>query len=77
MRKAQYRFFCVLFFLVLIYCSPSAAQVMTGTPPFGSFGGGPDAINLGNLNAHIDVPVLNKAGRGLPFDRTDFLYQGE
>jgi RHS repeat-associated protein len=40
----------------------------TGTPPFGTFGGGPfDTINLGNLNVHFVVPVLNKAGRGLPF----------
>ena len=41
---------------------------VTGTPPFGSFGGGPfDTINLGNLNVHFAVPVLNKAGRGMPF----------
>jgi hypothetical protein len=43
------------------------AQVPTGTPPFGSFSGGPDAVNLGNLNVHIDVPVLSKAGRGTNF----------
>jgi len=36
----------------------------TGTPPFGSFGGGPEVINLANLNVHWDVPVLAKAGRG-------------
>jgi RHS repeat-associated protein len=46
----------------------SHAQVATGMPPFGSFGGGPDVINLANLNSHMTVPVLNKAGRGiLPF----------
>jgi RHS repeat-associated protein len=67
MRKIQPKFFHVLSFLLLIYCLPSFAQVGTGTPPFGSFGGGPDVINLGNLNAHITVPVLNKAGRGIPF----------
>src|SRR5579859_6982229 len=43
------------------------AQVATGTPPFGSFGGGPDIINLANLNSHIDVPILNKPGRGMNF----------
>ncbi|MGB6874553.1 MAG: hypothetical protein WBD87_00830 [Candidatus Acidiferrales bacterium] len=43
------------------------AQVQTGTPPFGTFGGGPDVINLANLNSHITVPVLNKAGRGQNF----------
>ena len=41
---------------------------ITGTPPFGSYGGGPDIINLANLNAHLNVPVLEKAGRGLPFN---------
>jgi hypothetical protein len=46
----------------------SFGQVATGTPPFGSFGGGPfDTINLGNLNVHFAVPVLNKAGRGTSF----------
>jgi RHS repeat-associated protein len=67
MRNTQPRFIYGLFFLVFINCSPSSAQVMTGTPSFGSFGGGPDVVNLGNLNAHITVAVLNKAGRGAPF----------
>src|SRR5258708_27100693 len=40
------------------------AQLPTGTPPFGSFGGGPDTINLANLNSHIVVPVIHKPGRG-------------
>ena len=43
------------------------AQVQTGTPPFGSFGGGPDIVNLDNLNVHLDIPVVNKAGRGTNF----------
>jgi RHS repeat-associated protein len=48
--------------------SLSSAQVATGTPAFGSFGGGPfDVVNLGNLNTHFSVPILHKAGRGLPF----------
>src|SRR5882762_7159364 len=42
-------------------------QEATGTPPFGSFGGGPDTVNLGNLNAHISIPVVHKTGRGMPF----------
>lgn len=53
--------------LVLVCCVPAFGQVPTGTPPFGSFGGGPDVVNLANLNAHLMVPVLNKAGRGLNF----------
>jgi len=43
------------------------AQVATGTPPFGSFAGGPDVINLANLNAHWTFPILHKPGRGIDF----------
>jgi RHS repeat-associated protein len=43
---------------------PIAAQVATGTPPFGSFSGGPEVINLANLNSHITIPVFHKPGRG-------------
>src|SRR2546425_6682359 len=43
------------------------AQVKTGTPPFGSFSGGPDIINNANLNLHVSIPVRVKAGRGMPF----------
>jgi len=46
---------------------PVSAQVATGTPAFGSYSGGPDVINLANLNAHIDVPMVNKPGRGMAF----------
>src|SRR6266404_5640165 len=54
--------------LVLAFSvSAASAQVQTGTPPFGSFGGGPDVINLGNLNVHYTIPVLHKPGRGLNF----------
>ena len=45
-----------------------SAQVATGTPAFASLGGGPfDTINLGNLNVYFSIPIVNKAGRGLPF----------
>jgi hypothetical protein len=56
----------LLFALFVIAFCPFAAsaQVQTGTPPFGSYGGGPDIINLGNLNAHLDAPVFARAGRG-------------
>ncbi|PYU00232.1 MAG: hypothetical protein DMG38_09035 [Acidobacteria bacterium] len=47
----------------------SFAQVATGTPPFGSFGGAPDVVNLANLNDHHTIPIIHKAGRG-----TDFTY---
>ena len=59
----------VLVLSLLAICSGVAyAQVTTGTPPFGSFGGGPDVINLANLNSHLSVPVLNKPGRGTSFN---------
>jgi RHS repeat-associated protein len=45
-----------------------SAQVITGTPPFGSFAGGPDQVNLANLNVHLNVPVFSRPGRGLPFN---------
>jgi RHS repeat-associated protein len=57
------------FWLLLLIASTACAQVETGTPPFGSFSGGPDVVNLGNLNVHLSVPVINKSGRG-----TDFTY---
>jgi RHS repeat-associated protein len=46
----------------------SFAQVATGNQPLGSFSAGPDVINLGNLNVHLDAPVFSKPGRGLPFN---------
>jgi RHS repeat-associated protein len=51
----------------LSFAIPLSAQVPTGTPTYGSFAGGPDVVDLANLNAHIDVPVFSKAGRGMPF----------
>jgi RHS repeat-associated protein len=53
--------------LMLIGNACVQAQVITGTPPFGSFGGGPDIINLANLNSHIPIPIITKAGRGTAF----------
>ena len=57
-----------LLLLLASLLSPSAsAQVAVGTPPFGSFSGGPDVINLGNNNSHWTIPVLHKPGRGPDF----------
>ena len=54
---------------LLICAGMSSGQAAPGTPKFGSFGGGQsDTVNLGNLNVHIAVPILHKAGRGLPFN---------
>jgi len=53
---------------VIFVVASAFGQVTTGTPPLGSFGGGPfDTVNLGNLNVHFSIPIVNKAGRGMPF----------
>jgi len=49
--------------IILLAVANSSAQAPTGTPPFGSFGGGPDIINLANLNSHVVAPAIHKAGR--------------
>lgn len=43
----------------------TAQDVAVGTPALASLGGGPDNINLGNLNASWVIPILNNPGRGL------------
>jgi RHS repeat-associated protein len=40
-------------------------QAATGAPPFESFGGDFDTVNLGNLNVHFSIPIFHKAGRGI------------
>src|SRR4051812_16609796 len=57
--------FCLLALIAL--SASSIAQVATGTPPFGTFTGGPDVINLANLNVQLTIPVVSKPGRGIPF----------
>lgn len=58
----------VLCFVLIASQHPASAQQVAGTPPFGTFGGGHfDVINLANLNVHFSVPVITKAGRGMPF----------
>jgi RHS repeat-associated protein len=60
---------CFLLILSLALCAAhTGAQVQTGTPAFGSFGGGPETVNLGNLNAHWTFPILHKPGRGMDFN---------
>jgi RHS repeat-associated protein len=58
----------LLFGLLIAPVGIASAQVTPGTPPFGSFGGGPvDTINLGSLNVHFSISTFNKAGRGVSF----------
>ena len=56
--------------LVLVFCASTLwSQVATGTYPHGTFDKkGFDTINVGNLNVHFTIPVLHKAGRGVPFN---------
>ncbi len=63
MKRASLIFLFAFAFLP----ATAVAQLQTGTPPFGTYGGGPDVINLANLNSEITVPVLSKPGRGIPF----------
>jgi len=60
---------CLILMIVLaLAAGVTSAQVTTGTPPFSSIGGGPDEVNLANLNVHYTFPVVHKPGRGLPFN---------
>jgi RHS repeat-associated protein len=70
MRYRAYQLLLVSAVSLLLSSRRLAAQVATGTPPFGSFGGGPDIINLANLNVHLAVPVFGRAGRGTSFSYT-------
>jgi RHS repeat-associated protein len=54
-------------FLASLLPPHACAQVPIGTPPFGSFAGGPDTVNLANLNVNWNIPIRNKAGRGTNF----------
>lgn len=66
-RSSFFARLCLLGLLAVVAATPALAQVSTGTPAMGSFTFGPDQINLGNLNAHLPIPVLSKPGRGIPF----------
>src|ERR1700757_3186124 len=73
---------CILLLLIALaltfgglLATSVSGQVATGTPPFTSFSGGPDGINLGNLDTHLQIPVLHKAGRGTNFTY-DLSYDG-
>jgi RHS repeat-associated protein len=58
--------------ILAILCAMSsgaAAQSVTGAPPFGSVTTfGPDTVNLENLNVVLSIPIVQKPGRGLPFN---------
>jgi RHS repeat-associated protein len=53
-----------LLFALVFSSAFTFAQVPTATPPFSSSAGSPDVTDLANLNVHLDIPVVHKAGRG-------------
>ena len=55
------------FAIALTWATSTPAQVATGLPPFGSYSGSQDIVNNANRNVHITVPVVGRAGRGIPF----------
>jgi RHS repeat-associated protein len=59
-----------LLFAALLLCAlPARAQVVTGSPPFSSSTPSTfDTVNDANLNVSFAVPVVSKAGRGIPFN---------
>ena len=69
--SVKIKFVVLMVLSVLLRIVPAGAQyvstVATGTPWMGSFAGGPDVVNLGNLNVNWTFPLINKPGRGVPF----------
>ena len=69
MRGLSLKTVTFMFIVLSAMSSSSRAQVTTGVPAFSSLGGGTfDRVNNSNLNVLFQIPVVNKAGRGLPFN---------
>jgi RHS repeat-associated protein len=65
------RLLCVFVISLIVTLSAPAQNLGTGLYAFGSFDSkGFDTINLGNLNTHFEIPIINKQGRG----GTNFVY---
>ena len=72
MKSAFVRIVVSLALTLLLAHAALSWQVSYGLQPFGSFSGGPfDIVNNQDLNVHFAIPVLSKAGRGLPFNYSD------
>ncbi len=67
----------IIFAFAAYLCAlPALSQVATGLYNFGAFDNlGFDTVDRGSLNVHFSIPILNKAGRGLPFQYT-LVYDG-
>lgn len=72
MKSTSIRILISLALVLLLAHTAWTWQFIPGLLPFGSFSGGPfDIVNNANLNVHFEIPILNKAGRGLPFNYPD------
>jgi len=61
---------------LVLACTPGFSQVATGIYNYGSFDTlGFDTVDLGSLNVHFAIPVVNKSGRGLAFQYS-LVYDG-
>ena len=68
MTRISTRFALICAIALLASASASGDEIQRGaSPPFGSMSAGVfDKVNNANLNVHFAIPVLVKAGRGLP-----------
>ena len=54
--------------LLSLSVSPVFCQSPTGVLPFESFSGDQfESVNVANLNLHVAIPFVKRAGRGIPF----------
>jgi hypothetical protein len=60
-------FLLLLLTTVCLSAQDSNTQVATGVPPLSTTTGGPDSLNVGNLNANWSFILLERPGRGLPY----------
>lgn len=61
----------ILAFVIVNVALIANGQVATGIYAGGTFDSkGFDTINIGNLNAHFEIPIFSKAGRGLAFQHS-------
>ena len=59
----------VAVFVLVFIAGAASCQVSTSNYAYGTFDNkGFDTINVGNLNTHFSIPVINKSGRGQSFN---------
>ena len=70
MTRISIRFALICAIALLASASAFGDEIQRGaSPPFGSMSAGVfDKVNNANLNVHFAIPVLVKAGRGLPLN---------